>query len=391
MQSLLRTIIAWRNGAAESSYRTKMIQIKDVAYSRWRPPIRGTLPSFIIGTVVGFSMAMFIIMVMEKPMQPISYGRFLQLQQAMLQHQNGPHHDDYEDAELLPGEDVKTQNFHDHKQTYSDDLSEKVRVLCWVMTNPKTHSSKARHVQLTWGKRCNILLFMSSQKDNNLTNVVALKMDAEDREHLWQKTKLAFEYVHKHYRDMADWFLKADDDTYVIVENLRYFLSRQNTTNPVYFGHKFKRHVKEGYMSGGAGYVLSKEALDRFAEGHKDACRKDPGGAEDVNMGECLAKLGVEAGNSRDQFGGERFLPLSAPAHLTDGLPSWFWSYTAYKQNGGEKSISDSVISFHYTESTMMHVIDFMLYHIRPYGVYAWYEKEQIKNEPNRPFDKESY
>lgn len=62
---------------------------------------------------------------------------------------------------------------------------------------------------------------------------------------------------------MADWFLKADDDTYVIVENLRYFLSRQNTTNPVYFGHKFKRHVKEGYMSGGAGYVLSKEALDR--------------------------------------------------------------------------------------------------------------------------------
>lgn len=62
-------------------------------------------------------MAMFIIMVMEKPMQPISYGRFLQLQQAMLQHQNGPHHDDYEDAELLPGEDVKTQNFHDHKQT----------------------------------------------------------------------------------------------------------------------------------------------------------------------------------------------------------------------------------------------------------------------------------
>lgn len=57
----------------------------------------------------------------------------------------------------------------------------------------------------------------------------------------------------------------------------------------------------------------------------------------------------------------------------------------------GEKSISDSVISFHYTESTMMHVIDFMLYHIRPYGVYAWYEKEQIKNEPNRPFDKESY
>ena len=64
-------------------------------------------------------------------------------------------------------------------------------------------------------------------------------------------------------QDEADWFLKADDDTYTIVENLRFLLEDKNSSAPVYFGHKFKPYVDQGYFSGGAGYVLSKEALVR--------------------------------------------------------------------------------------------------------------------------------
>ena len=47
--------------------------------------------------------------------------------------------------------------------------------------------------------------------------------------------------------------MKADDDTFVIVENLRFMLKDYDPSFPIYFGCKFKPYVKQGYMSGGAG------------------------------------------------------------------------------------------------------------------------------------------
>ena len=209
-----------------------------------------------------------------------------------------------------------------------------VRILCWVMTSPVNIRHKAKHVKATWGKRCNVLLFMSTAENKDLP---AIKLDIpEGRDFLWGKTREAFKYIYNHHLSNVDWVLKADDDTYVIVENLRLMLSNKDATLPVYFGRRFKPYVSQGYMSGGAGYVLSKEAVKKLVEvGLRDSskCRADPGGAEDLEMGQCLQNIGVKAGDSRDELGRETFHPFEPEHHLIPGLvpkDNWYWEYNYY-------------------------------------------------------------
>lgn len=85
------------------------------------------------------------------------------------------------------------------------------RVLCWIVTNPANHLTKAIHIRRTWGRRCNKLLFISSEADSVL-QTVPLPVD-EGREYLWFKTKMGLKYIYDNHLDDADWFLKADDDT----------------------------------------------------------------------------------------------------------------------------------------------------------------------------------
>ena len=58
----------------------------------------------------------------------------------------------------------------------AEALKRRIRVLCWIMTQPTNHKKKAVHVKATWGKRCNTVLFMSSVEGKRLHSFSMFKI-----------------------------------------------------------------------------------------------------------------------------------------------------------------------------------------------------------------------
>ena len=214
-------------------------------------------------------------------------------------------------------------------------MKNNVRVLCFIITHKNNLLTKAAAVKSTWAKRCNTFLFFSSVSDPSFP-VIAIH-DQEGRKYLTAKTFRTFQYLFKHHLSDADWFMKADDDTYVIVENLRYLLSHYDPSKPIHIGYHLQRYVRQGYMSGGSGYVLSREALRRLVgRGMATPVCRQFGGAEDVAVGKCLDRLGIQAGLSIDLLDRETFHPFNVPTHLLGQFPDWYKKFSKY----GVKKVS---------------------------------------------------
>ena len=125
------------------------------------------------------------------------------------------------------------------KVTVERDLYEHVRVLCFVPCSDNTVNDKAIHVMNTWGKHCNKLIFFTDKEHTGFPTV-GLGIPYHGKHDLTMKMFSSLFYLYEHHLNDYDWFMKADTDSYVIIENLRFMLANYTTSKPIYFGQYLK-------------------------------------------------------------------------------------------------------------------------------------------------------
>lgn len=265
----------------------------------------------------------------------------------------------------------------------NDSEALNTRVLCFIPIISTDHNARALDVMQTWGKRCDKLVFASNATDSDI-GAVKVDIPTEDWAHLWQKQRETMRHIWQVYGEEYDWFLKADLDTYVIVENLKAYLASEEIQSkkdqPLILGRRVSRreekwyqgfdhnktlvdeflktsHNKFHYTMGGAGYVMNQKYMEKFYDSMDEhfclSSEQEMTFPEDVGINFCMGNIGVYPYNTRDELGRERF-HLRTPEALfnVDGTDESAWLYKVHRDVGGIKGGADccspASITFHH-------------------------------------------
>ncbi|CCD64740.1 N-acetylgalactosaminide beta-1,3-galactosyltransferase [Caenorhabditis elegans] len=242
-------------------------------------------------------------------------------------------------------------------------LPKKGKLFCWVQTSTIYHDTRSLAINETWIHRCDHGQLFTSERfnDTRIPYSTVFKGIPDDYYNLFFKSRYAFHHIYTNISSEFDWYLKADDDTFVIVENLRSFLSTLNPDEPHYLGYVLKPYLKNGYNAGGAGYILSRAALKIFSEqlySNATLCPDDI--YEDVGIARCLANAGMYPEDTRNSLGQNRFNTFSPSDtfHQTKAGIDW----VKFKENKGYEAFANDLISFHKLSPDEIRLFDILLY-----------------------------
>uniref|UniRef100_A0A0K0FQ06 N-acetylgalactosaminide beta-1,3-galactosyltransferase n=1 Tax=Strongyloides venezuelensis TaxID=75913 RepID=A0A0K0FQ06_STRVS len=256
----------------------------------------------------------------------------------------------------------------------NSEMAKRVKIFCVILTS-KVNRERAILQKKTWVKRCDNHIFGSGEESEDIPTFKAYHDDGYSFS--FGKMKNTLSHVWRKYGNKYDWYIKADDDTYVIMENLRAFLLNEDPSKHGYHGFRMAVGGKSNphaYTSGGAGYVMSRRSVKELVEkgfGDSKYCRQTDKAFDDLEVGSCLEKLGAIPStslDSRDRVLFNGFDPARAVSPAVDAFKKGFIGMAKFQYNTSMNSVADFPITFHYVRGDMMYAMEYFLYHMEVIG-----------------------
>ncbi|MBN3310733.1 chondroitin sulfate synthase 3 [Amia ocellicauda] len=176
-----------------------------------------------------------------------------------------------------------------------------------VMTAKKYLDSRAVAAHRTWTRSIPGQVEFYSSEGSDLVPVsspipVVSLAGVDDSYPPQKKSFMMLKYMHDHYLDKYEWFMRADDDVYIRGEKLEGFLRSLNSSKPLYLGQtglgtteelgKLALEPGENFCMGGPGMIFSREVLRRMVPHIGQCLREMYTTHEDVEVGRCVRRFG---------------------------------------------------------------------------------------------------
>lgn len=143
--------------------------------------------------------------------------------------------------------------------------------------------------------------FSSEGSDTSIPIPVVPLRGVDDSYPPQKKSFMMLKYMHDHYLDKYEWFMRADDDVYIKGDRLESFLRSLNSSEPLFLGQtglgtteemgKLALEPGENFCMGGPGVILSREVLRRMAPHIGKCLREMYTTHEDVEVGRCVRRF----------------------------------------------------------------------------------------------------
>ncbi|KAJ8343932.1 hypothetical protein SKAU_G00312610 [Synaphobranchus kaupii] len=172
-----------------------------------------------------------------------------------------------------------------------------------VMTAQKYLNNRAVAAHRTWAQTVpgRVQFFSSEGSDTSLPLPVVPLQKVDDSYPPQKKSFMMLKYMHDHYLDQYEWFMRVDDDIYIHTERLESFLRSLNSSKAILLGQMgtgaqneqgtLALEPGENFCMGGPGVVMTREVLRRVAPHIGQCLREMHTHHEDVELGRCIRRF----------------------------------------------------------------------------------------------------